>query len=107
MLMIEQPIITEKSMALTDKGTYTFAVNKDATKGSVAAAIAQLYGVTVTKVQIQSVTGQTIRRRTGVGRERDWKKAIVTLKAGQKIKAFALKEEKPAGKDDKQTKEKR
>ena len=98
-MIIEKPIITEKSLAQAATGVYTFAVNPKATSAEVRKAVAGLYGVTVTDVRTLNVNGKMVRRKTGIGYEKDWKKALVTVKAGQKIKEFELEEaadEKPA-----------
>jgi large subunit ribosomal protein L23 len=94
MLIIEKPIITEKSLLSAQDGVYTFAVNDNATKPEVAKAITKLYGVEVTKVRVMSVKGHPVRSKTGMTKKSDWKKALVTLKAGQKIKEFDLPEDK-------------
>ncbi len=101
MLIIEQPIITEKSLQLAQQGTYTFAVDTAATKNEIAKAAEKLYGIEVTKVRVQSKVGKRVRRRTGIGKEKDWKKALISVKAGQSIKEFELKEEQTEKKADK------
>ena len=95
-MFIERPIITEKSMAQAQNGVYTFAVDSRRTKPAIARAVEDLYKVTVEAVRIQSVKGKVVRRKKGLGRQRDWKKALITVKKGQIIKDFALPEEKPA-----------
>lgn len=94
MQLIDQPVITEKSMMLAEQGVYTFAVHPEATKSEVAKMVAGLYDVEVINVRVQSVKGQSVRHKFGYGKRNDWKKALVTVKAGQKIKAFNLPEEK-------------
>ncbi len=96
MLIIEGPVITEKSLTLATQGTYSFAVNRSANRIQVAQAVQSLYGVTVTDVRIQIQKGKIVRRRTGLAQQKSWKKALVQVKAGQSIKDFELKEEKPA-----------
>lgn len=88
MIIIDRPIITEKSIATAANGVYTFAVNDQATKLQVAQAVEKVYGVKVAKVRVLTVTGKEVRRRTGLGKENDWKKAMVTLEKGQTIKDF-------------------
>lgn len=79
--------LTEKSNKLSSElGQYTFEVFKDATKHTVAAAVEQTFKVTVRRVNIQNYRGKNKKSRQGrpsVGS--DFKKAIVTLKAGDKI----------------------
>ncbi len=100
-MIIERPIITEKSLALATNGVYSFGVAASATSTEIRKAIASLYGVTVTDVRTLSIKGKEVRRKTGLGRQKDWKKALVTLKAGQKIKEFVIEEEKKSDKTDK------
>ena len=79
--------LTEKSNKLSSElGQYTFEVYTDATKHTVAEAVEKTFKVTVTRVNIQNYRGKNKRTRTGgatVGS--DYKKAIVTLKSGDKI----------------------
>lgn len=79
--------LTEKSNKLSSElGQYTFEVFKDATKHTVAQAVEQTFKVTVRRVNIQNYRGKNKRSRTGrPSVTSDYKKAIVTLKAGDKI----------------------
>jgi large subunit ribosomal protein L23 len=83
-----------KSMRLTEKaskqsaelGQYTFEVFPRATKHHIAAAVEQVFKVTVRRVNVQNYGGKNKRGRNGLpGTTSDYKKAIVTLKAGDKI----------------------
>ncbi|MBI3956205.1 50S ribosomal protein L23 [Candidatus Gottesmanbacteria bacterium] len=89
---IIKPIITEKSLALAAKGWYTFAVNVGSNKPQIAVAIHDLYNVTVIDLRTMIMHGK--ERRSGKRMRRivksDWKKALVQLKAGQKIDAFEI-----------------
>ena len=88
-LIIERPLLTEKSMDQSQAGKYTFRVSKDANKLEIANAIETIYTVKVVKVNTLNVKGKT--RRVGrypEGRTSDWKKAIVTLAKGQSITLF-------------------
>src|SRR5579862_1642048 len=84
------PIITEKAMSEAGKGKFTFAVQKAASKNAIRNAIAKVFNVTVTGVQTTTVKG----KRKKIGQKRTevndsvWKKAIVTLKKGEKIAIF-------------------
>jgi large subunit ribosomal protein L23 len=93
MTIIAKPIITEKSLAQAEKSVYTFAVHDTATKPEIAKAIEALYKVKVAKVRVAAVKGQVVRRRNGIGKQRDWKKAVITLTAGQSIKDFEFEAE--------------
>jgi large subunit ribosomal protein L23 len=79
--------LTEKSNKQSaDLGQYTFEVYPDAPKHTVAADVEEIFKVTVRRVNIQNYSGKNKKSRTGrpsVGS--DYKKAIVTLKTGDKI----------------------
>jgi large subunit ribosomal protein L23 len=79
--------LTEKSNKLSSElGQYTFEVFPSATKTTVADAVEKTFKVTVTRVNIQNYRGKNKRSRTGrPSTTSDYKKAIVTLKAGDKI----------------------
>ena len=83
------PVITEKSMAGTLAQQYTFEVNPHATKTQIKHAVAEIFGVTVLKVNTVNIGGKkknfARRGRRSSGVQSDWKKAIVTLAPGQKI----------------------
>jgi len=79
------PVITEKSTLLSDHNKVVFKVAADATKDEIAAAIEELFKVTVTKVNTLVTKGKTKRFRGIKGRRSDVKKAIVTLAEGQSI----------------------
>lgn len=105
MQILISPIITEKSLAKTEKGYYTFIVAQKANKVQIVKAVADLYGVEVRSVNVIRVKGEEklIRGRFKV-KTKDYKKAIVSLKAGQKIPGFGVeekKENKPAKKEKK------
>ncbi|MCL6518619.1 MAG: 50S ribosomal protein L23 [Armatimonadetes bacterium] len=87
--IIERPIVTEKSIAGTDQRKYTFRVNRRANKIEIARAIEQIFNVKVQDVNTINVKGKKKRLgRYPEGKTPDWKKAIVTLKPGQKIEIF-------------------
>jgi large subunit ribosomal protein L23 len=79
--------LTEKANRLSSEyGQYTFEVYPTATKHTVREAVEQAFKVTVTRVNIQNVRGKTKRSRRGLPtRTSDYKKAVVTLKEGDKI----------------------
>ncbi len=79
--------LTEKSNKLSSNyGQYTFEVYPSATKHTVRAAVEQTFKVTVTRVNIQNIKGKPKRSRTGRPTQKsDSKRAIVTLKSGDKI----------------------
>ena len=87
--VIIAPLITEKSMSGTIQQQYSFEVNARATKTQIRHAVEEIFKVTVVKVNTINVGGKLKNfARRGVrtsGKQPDWKKAVVTLKAGQKI----------------------
>jgi large subunit ribosomal protein L23 len=87
--VIIAPMITEKSMTGTVVSQYTFEVNPRATKTQIRHAVQEIFKVDVIKINTTNVGGKMKNfARRGVrtaGKQSDWKKAIVTLKAGQKI----------------------
>ena len=87
--VIIAPLITEKSMAATALQQYAFEVHRDATKTQIRLAVQEIFKVTVLKINTVNVAGkQKNFARRGVrtsGKQSDWKKAVVTLAAGQKI----------------------
>ncbi len=87
--VIIAPKITEKSMTGTAASQYTFEVNPRATKTQIRHAVQEIFKVDVTKINTVNVLGKLKNfARKGVrtaGKQSDWKKAIVTLKPGQKI----------------------
>ena len=84
-----RPIVTEKSSAMASHGTYVFAVASDANKLEVKKAVKAVYGHLPTDVRIMNVQGKLVRAKTGYGRRKDWRKAIVVLKKGETIDVFA------------------
>jgi large subunit ribosomal protein L23 len=87
--VIIRPIVSEKSYDLMEQGRYTFEVHRDARKEQIAQAIEEIFRVRVEKVNTMNVSGKPRRLRYNKGLSRSWKKAIVTLKAGDTIDLFA------------------
>lgn len=87
--VIIAPMITEKSMTGTSFSQYSFEVHPRATKTQIRHAVSEIFKVDVVKINTVNVAGkQKNFARRGVrtsGKQSDWKKAIVTLKPGQKI----------------------
>ncbi len=84
-LLITRPHITEKSGDLNARGKYVFMVKLYATKPEVKKAVKDVYGVDAVSVRIIRTPGKTKRFRGLPHRTGGLKKAIVTLKEGQKI----------------------
>lgn len=84
--IIKSPLITEKSTDLTGKyNKYSFAVDGRANKIEIKKAIEELFKVKALKVNTIKMRGKQRRVRFRQGKTPDWKKAIVTLKKGNKI----------------------
>ncbi|MFA6909087.1 MAG: 50S ribosomal protein L23 [Patescibacteria group bacterium] len=81
-------LITEKASLLSAQGQYAFAVSPSANKAQVAEAIRHVYGVTPLHVNIMNVSGRKVRFGKTMGTTKAWKKAIVTLKQGDKIDVY-------------------
>lgn len=86
--VILRPIISEKSYDMMELNRYTFEVAKCASKIEIAQAIHEIFGVTVVKVNTMNVSGKPKRVRIQKGLTRSWKKAVVTLKAGDAIELY-------------------
>ncbi|MCL2091688.1 MAG: 50S ribosomal protein L23 [Micrococcales bacterium] len=76
------PIVSEKSYGLLDEGKYTFLVDPRANKTEIKIAVERVFGVKVESVNTINRQGKTRRTRTGVGRRKNTKRAIVTLREG-------------------------
>lgn len=76
---------TEKGTAMAEDNKYLFSVKKEANKIQIKKAVEDIYKVKVLAVNTQVARGKLKRVRTQLGKTPDWKKAVVTLKDGQKI----------------------
>ena len=76
------PVVSEKSYTLLDEGKYTFLVDPRANKTEIKIAIEAVFGVKVKNVNTLNRPGKTRRTRTGTGKRKDTKRAIVTLREG-------------------------
>lgn len=83
--IIVRPLITEKAIVAGELGKYAFVVRKNATKNEVKKAIENLYGVKVVQVNVINKPAKRKRFRNISGKQSGYKKAIVTLKKGEKI----------------------
>jgi len=80
-----KPIVSEKGTALAGSGRYVFAVMRSANKSEIKKSVQVTYDVDVESVKIIKVPGKFRRYGRTTGRTSSWKKAIVTVKKGQKI----------------------
>jgi len=83
-----RPIITEKTTLLMQENKYTFQVPLNANKVEIRKAVESIFTVKVEKVATIRVLGKTKRMGRTMGKRSDYKKAIVTLKAGETIELF-------------------
>ncbi|MDO5746808.1 MAG: 50S ribosomal protein L23 [Actinomycetaceae bacterium] len=86
--VIIRPIVSEKAYGMIDTGKYTFEVARDANKIEIRHAIERIFDVKVAKVNTLNRVGKRVRTRTGYGKRKDIKLAIVTLAEGS-IEIFA------------------
>ena len=86
--VLRRPLVTEKSTRLSEGSKYVFEVDKRASKDQVRNAVEKAFKVGVVNVNMINVPGEVKRMgRRAVARP-SWKKAIVTLKEGDKIQFF-------------------
>jgi large subunit ribosomal protein L23 len=83
--VIQTLLRTEKGTLQAAKNQYLFSVKKDANKIQIKHAVEEIYKVKVDRVNTEIMPGKLKRVRYQVGHTPDWKKAVVTLKTGQKI----------------------
>jgi large subunit ribosomal protein L23 len=90
--VVLRPVISEKSMDQTNRHKYTFAVADEANKMQIKAAVETLFKVTVLDVNVlnskRKEKSRNRRRGRQVGYTSPWKKAVVTVKAGDSIEFF-------------------
>jgi len=80
--VIIKPIVSEKSYNLIDSGKYTFEVDPRSNKTEIKQAIEHIFKVEVASVNTLNRVGKTRRTKFGLGKRKDTKRAIVTLKSG-------------------------
>ncbi len=86
--VLKKPVVSEKTMGLLAENKYTFLVDPAANKIEIKNAVQKAFNVTVLDVRTISVKGKMKRMGKYVGKTPDKKKAIVTLKDGDKIELF-------------------
>ncbi len=87
--IIRRPLVTEKSTILREEGNVlAFEVDPNANKIEVKRAVEELFKVKVDDVRLFNVRGKMKRMGRWVGKRRDWRKAYVRLKAGEKAPEF-------------------
>jgi large subunit ribosomal protein L23 len=84
-----RPVVSEKSVAATERNNYTFAVARDANKHQIREAVELQFKVDVLGVRVLTVKPkQKSRGRRTMGIVPGWRKAVVTIADGQKIELF-------------------
>jgi large subunit ribosomal protein L23 len=83
-----RPVVSEKSYEQIQRNRYTFQVHKDAHKTQIRQAVEELFDVHVTRVNVIKMKSKPKRRGLIKGTRPGWKKAVVELKAGDKIEIF-------------------
>ena len=86
--VLRRPIITEKNTALQEQNKYAFEVAEKANKHQIKQAVEKAFKVKVVGVNVLTVPGKTRRVGRRQVKTSPWKKAVVTLEAGQKIEFF-------------------
>jgi len=86
--VLRRPLITEKNTSLQAEGKYTFEVAREANKHQVKQVVEKAFKVKVTAVNIMTVPSKERRVGRRIVLTQPWKKAIVTLKLGDKIEFF-------------------
>jgi large subunit ribosomal protein L23 len=82
--IILSPVISEKSYALIEDNVYTFIVHPDSNKTQIKIAVERIFNVKVASVNTANRQGKRKRTRTGFGKRKGTKRAIVTLAPGSK-----------------------
>ena len=87
--VIFRPLVTEKGTYLSERfNAYTFEVHPQATKTDIKGAVQHIWKVRVDKVRTQNRKGKARRHKSGLGRTKAWKKAVVKLHAEDQIAFF-------------------
>ncbi|MBV2361855.1 50S ribosomal protein L23 [Streptomonospora nanhaiensis] len=88
--IIIEPVISEKSYGLMDQNKYTFLVQPTANKTQIKIAVEKIFDVKVTNVNTINRQGKRKRTRFGYGKRPDTKRAIVSLREGDRIDIFGV-----------------
>lgn len=94
--ILKSPVVTEKSVLLKeatsqegDAQVLTFRVDRKAAKDEIRSAVEEIFGVKVAKIRTVNYEGKMKKRGRYEGRRASWKKAYVTLKAGEPMVDYA------------------
>ena len=86
--IILRPLITEKGNDMAQDNKYLFEVARKTTKSEIKKAIESEFKVNVLSVRVISMKGKSVRYGRTSGKQKDWKKAIIKIKKGQKIEIY-------------------
>jgi len=86
--ILVKPVVSEKSYALLDENKYTFIVAPGSNKTQIKQAVEAVFSVKVESVNTLNRQGKRKRSKTGFGKRKDTKRAIVTLAEGNRIDIF-------------------
>ncbi len=86
--VLVKPLVSEKSVILMEDNKYSFQVAKEANKIEIKRAVEEIFKVKVLNVTTRTIKGKLKRMGKYQGRRPDTKRAIVTLKDGDKIEVF-------------------
>jgi large subunit ribosomal protein L23 len=87
--VIKRPLITEKANILKEKeNKVAFVVDRAANKAEIKEAVERFLKVKVLRVQVANMKGKPRRIGRTIGKRPDWKKAVVTLRPGDRIEFF-------------------
>ena len=86
--VLRRPLITEKNASLQAEGKYAFEIAREANRNQVKQVVEKAFNVKVTAVNVLTVPGKEKRVGRRIVLTQPWKKAIVTLKLGDKIEFF-------------------
>ncbi len=87
--VLVRAIVTEKSTMLGKDNQYAFEVATGANKLEIRKAVKAVYGVEPKEIRVMRIAGKPVRTRAGRSRRSAWRKAIVTLKKGDRIDLYA------------------
>lgn len=87
--LLTKPHVSEKAARHADVGTYVFQVPVAAEKVAIKKAVEAMYKVSVAGIRTMNYLGKATQRGRRPGARKNWKKALVTLKSGQKIDLYA------------------
>ncbi len=86
--ILVKPVVSEKSMLLMGENKYSFEVARDANKIEIKYAVEKLFNVKVLRVTTRTIRGKVKKQGRYEGKRPDKKKAIVTVREGDKIQIF-------------------